>query len=107
LEEGKIKEWHKNHPIKGRDDTFLKLKLIKKIADFVYLQPNRKAFQREICRRFFQKKTIEDLEELRPWLRVNYGIECLKGKRKNQVIYVGMMKDSRGRFFRVGIPKNY
>jgi hypothetical protein len=105
LEQEKIREWMKIHPIniKKRDHPLMKFKLLQKIADFIYSQPDRKIIQREICRRYFQKKPVEDLEELRPWLRFNYGIECLKGKRKNQILYVGKMNSSRGLFFKVGV----
>jgi hypothetical protein len=49
----------------------------------------------------------ETLYKLRPWLKLNYGIEYLEGKkdglRKNQAVYVGIMKSSRARFFRTSL----
>lgn len=113
LEQEKIKEWMKVHPVKRRDHPMMKFKLLQKIADFIYSQPDRKVTQREIQRRFFQKKFAVDIEEIlyemRPWLKSNYGIEYLEGKkgglRKSQALYVGTMKSSRGKFFKVGVSR--
>ena len=75
--------------------------LAQRIADFVYTQPSRTVSQRELQRHLHGD--IDGLENLRPWLLLNYGIECQRGSRKNQMIYRGTMKGSRGRFLRVGV----
>lgn len=111
LEQKKIKIWMKAHPVKRKDHPLIKLKLLQKIADFIYSQPEHKALEREIYRKFFQKKSVvdieEELDEMNPWLQANYGIFRKQGKRKDQIIYYGVLKTSRGRFFRVGIPEPY
>jgi len=76
-------------------------RLAQRIADFIYRQKGRRAEQREI-RRFIQIP-IEEIEALRPWLLSNYGIECRPGSRKNQVVYFGTAKNSRGSFMRFGM----
>ena len=102
LENKITQEWFKTHPVDYRKSDLPKFKLSQKIADFVYSQPGRKTIQRQICRRFFQKKSVEDLEEMRSLLTYNYGIICEHGKRKNQIVYIGKRKSSRGIFFKVG-----
>ena len=76
------------------------LRLAQRIADFIYAQPGQTATQRVILR--WLQKPVEVLEELRPWLLVNYGITTARGKRKGQVVYRGRMQAARGRFLRVG-----
>lgn len=104
LEIKKTLEWFKNHPSESQKESLKNLNLAQRIADFIYSMPGRKVIQRDILRRFFQKKRLEDLEYLIPWLRDNYGIICEEGKRKDQVIYCGVLKTSRGRFLRFGAP---
>jgi len=96
------KRYYKIHPFDFRKSDLQKFKLAQKIADFIYSQPKQKTTQREICRKYFQKKSVEDLEEMRSLLNFNYGIIWDDGKRKNQIIYIGKMKSSRGVFFKVG-----
>lgn len=103
LEQEKTKEWIKSHPVSRRNHPLMKFKLLQQIADFIYSQPDRRVTQREICRRYFQKKSIDDLAEVWSWLKSNYGIEQTKGKRKNQIIYIGTRKNSKERFFGVGV----
>ena len=95
------KRYVKAHPydLQKIKEGWKDLKLAQKIADFIYSQPGHKTTQRQICRRYFQKKSVEDLEEMRSLLNSNYGIICEYGKRKNQIIYIGKMKSSRGRSF--------
>jgi len=72
-----------------------------KVADYIYKHQDRIVTQRDL-RRFFQKP-VEELVNLRPWLGFNYGIYWKLGSRKNQTIYFGTRKNSRGQFLGVGI----
>jgi len=104
LEEKISMEWWNAHPVDFRkNESWKLLNLAQRIADFIYSRPEKSATQREICRRFFQKKSVEDLEDMRFWLKTNYGIGWKKRKKKNQIIYFGEMKNARGRFLRVGL----
>ena len=98
------KRYFKTHPfdLQKSKEGWRELRLAQKIADFIYSQPGHKTTQRQICRRYFQKKSVENLEEMRSLLNSNYGIICEYGKRKNQIVYIGKRKSSRGRFFKVG-----
>lgn len=100
-------EWRRKHPESAEkrkewEKNWGDLRRAQKIADFIYSRLDKSAIQRVICRRFFQKKSVDDLEEMRPWLNTNYGILWDKGKRKDQIVYTGKRKSSRGRFFKVG-----
>ena len=104
LENKITKEWSKTHPVEHRKNEFWKmLRLTQRIANFIYSRPDKSAIQRDICRKFFQKKSVDDLEEIRSWLNINYGILWDKGKREDQIIYYGTMKSSRGRFMKTGL----
>jgi len=97
-------EWSKTHPVDHRKNEFWKmLRLTQKITDFIYSQSDKSAYQRVIRRKFFQKKSVDDLIEMRSWLNTNYGILWGEGKRKDQIIYYGTMKSSRGRFMKIGL----
>jgi len=81
------------------------LPLAQRVADFVYAQPSRTVSQRNLQRHF--QNPVDVIEGLRPWLLLNYGIEVQRGSRKNQAIYRGRMKDSRGRMLRVGVKRPF
>lgn len=82
-------------------EAWSNLPLAQHIADFVYRQPERTISQRDLQR--LARVSVDRLEELRAWLLFNYGIEARQGPRKGQVVYVGRLKDARGRFVRVGV----
>ena len=82
-------EWRRKHPESAEkrkewEKNWGDLRRAQKIADFIYSRLDKSAIQRVICRRFFQKKSVDDLEEMRPWLNTNYGILWDKGKRKDK-----------------------
>ena len=83
------------------NENWRALRLAQRVADYIYKKRGRAVTQRDL-RRFFQKP-VEELIDLRPWLESNYGIVCKQGKKKNQIVYTGKMKSSRGRFLRIGI----
>jgi len=74
--------------------------LAQRIADFIYSQPNRRATQRQLLRRFSNKRS-DDLEALHGWLELNYGINYQKGK---SIYYIGSMNTSRGKLLRIIKP---
>jgi hypothetical protein len=84
-------------------ETWQALDLAQKVADHIYKQQDRVATQREIQR--FIQKPVERFEEIRKWLEENYGIVRGNGKRKNQIIYTGTMKSSRGQILHVGVQE--
>lgn len=75
------------------------VRLGQQIADFIYAQPNKAATQRQLRCRF--QGPVDELENLQPWLQLNYGIECRQASRKNQIVYCGKMNSSRGRWLGV------
>lgn len=83
------------------DETWKTLQLAQRVADYIYDIRHHAVTRRELQR--FIQKPVEELEELRSWLELNYGIVCKNGKRINQIVYTGTMKSSRGRFLRFGI----
>jgi hypothetical protein len=114
----KLKLWRfkKSGVIKALDDEFIDrrvkalgpadkgggtVQLAQRIADCVYSRPDRTASQRDLQRQLHEP--ADNLEDLRQWLLLNYGITCRRGKRKGQMIYQGTMQSSRGRILRVGI----
>jgi hypothetical protein len=102
-----VAEWYKAHPAPNprKGQSWKALKLAHRIADFIYSRPNKTVTQRELCRRFFQRDTLKDLEAIRPWLKFNYGIDWKVGIKKNRVSYLGTMKKPQGRILRVVISK--
>jgi hypothetical protein len=93
-----VAEWYKIHPAPDpRKGEFWKaLKLAQRIADFINSRPQGTATQRELCRRFFQRRTLEDLKSFRPWLKLK-GISWQVGEKKNRTRYFGV-KNARRRF---------
>lgn len=78
------------------NETWRVLRLAQRVAEYIDKKRGHTVTQQDL-RRFFQKP-VEELVNLRPWLRINYGISWKPGSRKNQVIYFGTRKTSRKRF---------
>ncbi|NLH78952.1 MAG: hypothetical protein GX465_18180 [Acidobacteria bacterium] len=83
------------------DEPWLTVRLAQGIADKFYSRPEKSVSQRELQR--MTHVSVDQIEALRGWLLLNYGIEARAGRRKGQVVYRGRMKDSRGRILRVGV----
>jgi hypothetical protein len=58
-----------------------------KIAKFIYLQPDRKATQRQIQR--YTNKRKADLEETHEWLKWRYGIIVPPHEKWESTLYIG------------------
>jgi hypothetical protein len=71
-----------------RKDTPASLTL--KVAKFIYSQPDHKATEREIYRKFNKKKS--DIVSLRPWLKIRFGITVPKHEKWESALYLGKKK---------------
>lgn len=84
-------EWHKEKPnaFKKEEQKILwaSLKLAQKVADYINSRPQKKSSQRQLLRRFSNKK-VEDFEDIREILRL-HGIKIEKktGYRNKQTFY--------------------
>ena len=80
-----------------------RFRIMQDVADFVYSQPEKKASQREILRAC---QTIDrrELEGMKKDLEKNF--EIYSEQEGRSIVYYGEMKDSRGRFWTVGIKPN-
>lgn len=90
----KEKKWKQNRKA---------LQFAQKVARFIYSEPNKQANQRDLLRHFNKKQ--KDLEAIWNILKWNYGIKIQDktGYRKKQTFYRGTMKNSRGRYWKVGL----
>lgn len=113
LEEELIKrrnlEWLKSQPKEMRiwERNWDDLKLAQRAANFINSRPGKKIIQRDLQRSLSSKKKRikkEDIERIRDNLG-NFGINVKdeEGCRKTTTIYYSTMKNTRGRYWRVGV----
>jgi len=74
--------------------------LSREFAEFIYQQTDHKATQRQLLRRFTTLRK-DNLKEISLWLQTVYDIYSKKEGRS--VVYYGTIKDSKIRYWKLGI----